>query len=98
MGTYWAHVIRCAHKCFGKTGLMIQHSSQSKITKFNVVLSIKEYVCWLQISVEDNFSIFVSAVALLQSKDNLIADLPYKVFFKVATVKKSANKILNKSY
>ncbi len=66
---------------------MTEHSGQTKISQLCVVLTVQEYIGWLQISVKDHFAVLRATMALFQGEYCLVTDLPNEFFLEVAPEK-----------
>ena len=52
-GTYGGHVVRCSNKCFSKTEVVVEDSSQAKVSQLHIVTAVKKYVSWFQITMKN---------------------------------------------
>ena len=68
----WAHVVGCADVGFGVDGVTVKDARQAKVTQLCILVSVKEYVSWFQISVQNalwcgigHFCLFLVQLLLL---------------------------------
>ena len=59
--------------------LITHNPRQSEVTQFDVLISIKEYISWFEISVQ-NFVTFFASVTLKQRQCELSKYLPDELF------------------
>lgn len=64
---------------------MMEHPSKSKVSKFHILVCIKENISWFHISMENCSAIF-PLVTFLQGLCKLYQNLPNKFLIKVSTV------------
>ena len=75
---YRGHVVWCSNVSLSKTGFMMKHPGQTKITQFDILMFVKKDVGWFQISMQNRFSV-LSSVAFFESQSRLYKNLPCKI-------------------
>ena len=53
METHWRHVVRCSHKCFSKTEVMMEDSGQTKVPQLHIVVAIEKHISWFQVTMKN---------------------------------------------
>ena len=53
LNLFWTHVVRRPNMSVSEHWLITHNSRQSEVTQFDVLISVKEYISWFQISVND---------------------------------------------
>ena len=53
METHRRHVVRCSHKCFSKTEVMMEDSGKTKVPQLHIIFAIKKHISWFQVTMKN---------------------------------------------
>ena len=53
METNRRHVVRCSHKCFSKTEVMMEDSGKTKVPQLHIIFAIKKHISWFQVTMKN---------------------------------------------
>ena len=53
METHRRHVVRCSHKCFSKTEVVMEDSGKTKVPQLHIIFAIKKHISWFQVTMKN---------------------------------------------